>query len=229
MARRGEEDREEGEEVMEYTKIPNIYKRETFGNNKLIEGEYSTKELLMLQDIAWEWTEKVDGTNIRVIWDGYRVSFAGRTDKAQIPDHLMARLEELFGGADKEEIFEQTFGNKEVILFGEGFGERIQKGGGLYGSVDFILFDVWIGMWLERESVEDIAKQFGIRCVPTVGFGELEAAVDFIKGHPKSVLRDAEMEGIVCRPVCELADRMGNRIIVKIKCRDFEKVSERKT
>ena len=211
---------------MEYTKIPNIFKRETFGKNRLIDGEFSSEELKMLRNIDWEWTEKVDGTNVRVIWDGYRVSFAGRTDKAQIQNHLLTRLEELFGGTDKEEIFEQTFGNKEVILFGEGFGEKIQKGGELYGKVNFILFDVWIGMWLERGSVSDIAAAFGIKAVPTVGFGTLDKAVEFIKQHPKSQLRDAELEGIVCRPVFELAGRMGNRIIVKIKCRDFPKESE---
>ena len=132
---------------MEYTKIPNIFRRDE-KTNKLLEGVYSTDELRLLENVTWQFTEKVDGTNIRVIWDGYRVSFAGRTDKATIQPHLLKRLEELFGGEDKEEIFEQNFGKKEVILFGEGFGEKIQKGGELYGSVDFILFDVWIGMWL---------------------------------------------------------------------------------
>lgn len=206
---------------MEYTKIPNIFKREEYGNNKLLMGRYSTDELAYLAINFWNWTEKVDGTNVRVIWDGYRVSFAGRTDKAQMPTHLLARLEELFGGADKEELFEQNFGSNNVILFGEGFGEKIQKGGGMYGAVDFILFDVFCGMWLKRVDVEDIAQKFGIKVVPVVGCGNLAQAVDFIKTHPKSELRDAEMEGIVCRPVCELNDRRGNRIIVKIKCRDF--------
>ena len=207
---------------MEYTKIPNIYKRETFGKNKLIEGEFSTEELELLKDIDWAWTEKVDGTNIRVIWDGYRVSFAGRTDKAQIPNHLLTKLEELFGGTDKEELFEQTFGNKEVILFGEGFGEKIQNGG-KYGKVNFILFDVWIGMWLKRGDIINIAETFGIEVVPVVGIGSLDRAVEYIKRHPNSMLREDELEGVVCRPMCELLDRRGERIIVKIKCRDFPK------
>ena len=206
---------------MEYTKIPNIYKREEYGNNKLLMGQYSTDEIGYLSDSTWEWTEKVDGTNVRVIWDGYRVSFAGRTDKAQMPPKLLERLTELFGGADKEELFEQNFGTNPVILFGEGFGEKIQKGGGLYGPVDFILFDVFYGIWLKRPDVEDIAQKFGIRVVPIVGFGNLIQAADFIRSHPKSQLRDAEMEGIVCRPCVELADCRGNRIIVKVKCRDF--------
>lgn len=212
---------------MEYTKVPNIYKREEFGNNKLIEGEFSTPELNYLSRVQWMWTEKVDGTNIRIMWDGHSVSFGGRTDKAQIPAHLVNRLNELFSGTNKEEIFEQHFGDTPVILFGEGYGEKIQKGGGLYGPVNFILFDVFCGgMWLRREDVKEIASYFGIDVVPLVGCGPLEEAVEYIRSHPQSRLRDYEMEGIVCRPPVELSDRRGNRIIVKIKCRDFQKQAE---
>lgn len=207
---------------MEYTKIPNIFKREEFGKNRLIEGAFSSDELEYLADNLWIWTEKVDGTNIRVMWDGHSVTFGGRTDKAQIPAHLINKLNELFGGTNKEEIFEQKFGEASVILFGEGFGEKIQKDGGLYGPVNFILFDAIVGnMWLRQDSLKDIADSFGIQVVPPVGGGSLYDAVEFIKTHPKSRLRDAEMEGIVCRPLFELADRRGNRMIVKIKCRDF--------
>lgn len=207
---------------MEYVKIPNVFKRETFAKNKLIEGEWSSPELEYLKDADWEFTEKVDGTNIRVIWDGYRVSFKGRTDKADIPKHLLEKLEELFGGTDKEELFEQTFGQSEVILFGEGYGEKIQKGGGLYGKVNFILFDVWIGgFWLGTNNVSDIADTFNIGRVPILFSGNLMDGVEYIKGHPKSMLRDAELEGIVGRPMVQMFSRTGQRIMVKIKCRDF--------
>ena len=207
---------------MEYIKIPNVFKREEFGDNNLIEGEWSTPELKYLQHTLWTWTEKIDGTNIRVIWDGYSVSFKGRTDKAQIPTHLLNKLNELFGGQNKEEIFEQKFGNNHVILFGEGYGEKIQKYGNLYGEVNFILFDVLIeDTWLLRESIEEIAQSFGIKTVPIVGTGTLNQAVEFIKLHPTSQLRDYEMEGIVCKPNVELFNRIGKRIIVKIKCKDF--------
>ena len=81
---------------MEYVKIPNIFKREEFGKNRIIEGEYSTPELKYLAELPWAWSEKVDGTNVRIIWDGHRVSFGGRTDNAQIPSHLVNRLNELF-------------------------------------------------------------------------------------------------------------------------------------
>lgn len=206
----------------EYSKIPNIFKREMYGGNRLIEGEYATPELEYLSNALWEFTEKVDGTNVRILWDGYMVSFAGRTDKAQIPKHLLERLNVLFGGETKEELFEQIFGKTEVILFGEGFGEKIQKGGGLYGGVDFILFDVWVGgWWLDSANVTDIAKKFEIRRVPVVFTGTLNDGVQYIRKHPKSKLRDAELEGIVGRPVVQMFSKKGERIMVKIKCRDF--------
>lgn len=207
--------------MSEYVKIPNIYKRETFGKNRLIVGEFSTPELDYLRNTPWYWTEKVDGTNIRVMWDGYRVSFKGRTDRADIPKHLLAKLNELFGGTDKEEIFEQKFGKKQVILYGEGFGAKIQNGG-LYGDVNFILFDVVVdGFWLNHPNVTDVAETFGIWRVPIVGVGTLIEAVEFIKTHPRSMLRDYEMEGIVCRPLTLIYNRNGEPIMVKVKCRDF--------
>lgn len=208
--------------MIEYVKIPNIFKRETFGKNKLIEGEYSSKELEYLKDAMWEFEEKLDGTNIRICWDGYRVEFRGRTDKAQIPAHLLARLEEIFGGESKEELFEQTFGKKEVIMFGEGYGKKIQKGGELYGDVNFRLFDVLVdGYWLLQDNVDCIAEIFEIETAPFMFRGTLEQGVQFIKTHPKSLLRDAEMEGIVGRPMVQMFSRTGERIMVKIKCRDF--------
>lgn len=207
-----------------YHKIQNIFNRETFGNNKLIENDYTNKTVEFLKDIDWVWTEKVDGTNIRVYWDGYKVSLGGRTDKADIPNHLKERLEELFCTSEKEEIFESLFGEKEVILFGEGYGVKIQKGGNYIDNVDFILFDIQINdNFLERKDVEDIAKSFNIDVVPIVGHGTLEEAINFVKTKPMSTIgkKKAEMEGIVVRPSIELNERNHNRVIVKIKARDF--------
>ena len=33
-------------------------------------------------------------------------------------------MEIMFGGNANEELFEQTFGEKEMILFGEGYGKK---------------------------------------------------------------------------------------------------------
>lgn len=166
-------------------------------------------------------SEKIDGTNIRIHWDGHKVEFGGRTERAQIPAPLVNALNTMFGGPDNEEIFEQKFGENEVILFGEGYGAGIQKGGNYRKDVSFILFDMLIGnTFLDRENVEDVAKAFGIDVVPIVGEGTLDAGISFVQAKPKSKIGSADMEGIVARPKVEMRDRMGRRIIVKIKVRD---------
>lgn len=212
--------------MQKYNKIETIYARDTNGTKKLLPGVFRDQTVQFLQFNNWVWTEKVDGTNIRVYWDGYNVTFGGRTDKANIPTSLINKLNELFGGSIHEEIFEQYFGEKEVILFGEGYGSGIQSGGKyLSNGVDFILFDVMIGdNYQPRDVVEDIANTFGIKVVPIVGTGNLDAAVNFVMTHPDSRIaeKSREMEGIVCRPEVEMRDRCGNRIIVKIKWEDFK-------
>lgn len=208
-----------------YEKIETIYKRDIDGTKRLIPGEYRNEMVKYMSGLEWEWTEKVDGTNIRVWWDGHGVSFGGRTERAQIPAQLLKRLNELFSGEESAQIFEQLFGDGDTVLFGEGYGKGIQAAGGRYNpeGVDFILFDVlYKGRYFDRASVQAFARAFGIMAVPIVGRGPLIDAVDFVKTHPKSTLGDVEMEGVVCRPIYETYDKFGDRMIVKIKWADFK-------
>lgn len=209
--------------MKEYEKIETLYVRDD-KTKKLVEGKFRNETVELLKDIDWEFTEKIDGTNIRIYWDGHKVSYYGRTDKAQIPSQLMNRLIELFGGDINEEMFEQKFGDMPVMLIGEGYGAKIQKVGGDYrADNDFILFDVCInGNYQPRDSVKDIANYFNIDVVPTIMIGRLQDGVDYVKSKPKSKIGNADSEGLVARPLKELKDRTGNRIIVKIKVKDFE-------
>lgn len=208
--------------MLEYHKIETLFKRDE-KTKKLIESEFRNPTIEYLKDNLWEFTEKIDGTNIRILWDGHKVTFAGRTDKAQIPAELTNKLVELFGGETNEQMFEQKFGETEVMLVGEGYGAKIQNGGLYRNNQDFILFDVMIaGNWQPRDSVKDIAQYFGIETVPMVLVGTIQEAVDYVKTKPKSKIGTANSEGLVGRPTVELQDRCGNRIIVKVKVRDFE-------
>ena len=213
-----------GEFMMEeYHKIIGIFERD-HDTKKLIEGKYTNETIEYLKDNVWEFTEKVDGTNIRIIWDGYRVSFAGRTDKAQIPVELSNRLFELFGGEANEQLFEQKFGQNQVMLCGEGYGNGIQTGAEYSDKQDFILFDVKIcNHWQPRSSVVDIAEYFGVEAVPVLLTGTLSDGIKFVKTKPLSKVAKNEcvIEGIVGRTKVELNDRCSNRAIVKIKVRDF--------
>lgn len=213
--------------MVEYTKIETPFMRDMNGSKKLLEGIYRDPLVEYLKDCKWSCTEKIDGTNIGIVWDGHGVSFQGRTERAQIPSTLVNRLNELFGGEVNEELFEQLFGEEEVILFGEGYGAKIQKGGGLYKSdgVDFILFDIYMpkkDLWLRREALEDIAQTFKIQVVPEIMVSTLDEAITYVKSKPMSTIGTAPMEGLVCKPVIEIRNRMGKRVVVKVKVKDFE-------
>ncbi|RAN77986.1 hypothetical protein B5P43_18315 [Bacillus sp. SRB_336] len=207
-----------------YHKIPGLYKREEQRPFKLIQGVYREPELELLKDVEWEFTEKVDGTNIRIIWDGHAVTFGGRTDNASIPAFLVTRLNELFLGTNNEQIFEQVFGETPVVFFGEGYGAKIQKNGGNYRqNQDFVVFDVKVGdVYLRRSDVEDVASKFGLNVVPIVLRGTLQQGVDLIKAGLKSQWGEFTAEGLVAKPAVDLFSRTGERIITKIKYEDFK-------
>ena len=206
--------------MSEYHKINSIFKRDRT-TNRLIEGDWSTPEFEYLSNSIWTWSEKVDGTNIRVIFTGNSIAFGGRTDAAQIPAQLFGRLNERF--LPKISVLSEIFPDGG-ILYGEGYGAKIQKGGGNYRQdQDFVLFDVRCGRWwLQRGDVEDIAAKLGLDVVPVIGSGTLKEAVELARAGIRSTWGDFEAEGIVARPKVELQTRGGQRIIAKIKCRDFK-------
>lgn len=210
-----------------YDKIETVFCRDVNGTKKLILGDYRAPVVEYLKDNQWIFTEKIDGTNIRVHWDGRNVEFGGRTDRAQISAHLLNKLNEMFMTTEAEELFEQTWGDKDVILFGEGYGPKIQHGDNYCDDVSFILFDVLVkDNYQEREWVEKTAQMFGIDVVPIVLTGTIQDGIDYVLNHPKSTMGTAMMEGVVGRPLVEMRDRCGNRIIVKIKWDDFKVFTE---
>ena len=209
--------------MKQYEKIETVFCRDTNGTKRLVLNDYRNPTIAYLKDNIWLFTEKVDGTNIRVHWDGHKVEFGGRTDKAQIPGPLLNKLNEMFMTTEAEELFEQTWGDKDVILFGEGYGPKIQNGGDYRSDVSFILFDVLVGNnYQEREWVEKTAQMFNIDVVPIVLTGTIQDGIDYVMKHPRSTMGTAMMEGVVGRPMIELRDRRGERVIVKIKWEDFK-------
>lgn len=209
--------------MIEYNKIETVFKRDSNGSKRLMEGLFRNETVRYLADNLWSFTEKIDGTNIRVHWDGHKINFGGRTDRAQIPTHLFAKLQETFLTNEVEELFEEKFGEKEVILFGEGYGVKIQNGGNYRPDVGFILFDVMInGNYQPRDTVEGIATCFGLEVVPVVLVGTLYDGINYVRSQPKSTIGTAMMEGVVGRPLVEMCDRCGKRVIVKIKACDFK-------
>ncbi len=218
----------------EYHKINSIQKRYTNGPNKgKFTGEWADPVFEYLQDCQWICREKIDGTNIRIgytrIDDGsIERKIDGRTDNAQIPSPLYARLEALFPAdcSNIENILQLSEEpGAQITLYGEGFGAGIQKGAA-YGPADFILFDVLVGSsWLREEAITAIAKGLGVQRV------HIYTDVRTLREAIKVVSLDAQLsafsdvirpEGMVCVPAVSLKNYRGSRIIAKVKAVDFK-------
>lgn len=221
--------------MAEYQKIQTLFKRDE--RNIIIPDQFTYPEFEVLKDLKWECTEKIDGTNIRIELassenpeDGIIMSFKGRTDKANIPEHLLTKLNWLF---DREHLMEalnitDETQNCNITLYGEGYGAKIQKGGNyISNDVNFILFDVKVGKWwLDREAVKDIANKLGINAVPLMGYMTIPEAIEYVKKGFKSTIaenKDYDAEGLVLKAPCGLLKRDGERLITKIKTVDFRK------
>ena len=207
-----------------YHKIQSVWKRDQ-QTGRFLFDQFSLPEFEYLYNNEWEWTEKIDGTNIRVTWGPNGRSIQGRTERAQIPAHLFNELDMMFMPEVLEEIFKIP--DQPIILYGEGIGPKIQGCGTRYRSEkpDFVLFDVRIGKWwLKRQDVAGVAMNLGLHFAPIVGGGTIEAAMKYVKdGFKSRVAEDGDLdaEGLVLRPTVELFARNGGRLITKLKSKDF--------
>lgn len=221
---------------MKYQKIDTLFLRDE--KNIIIPSMFTNPVFEELKDLKWEATEKIDGTNMRVeimplLDDNFKcvdahIEFKGRTDKAQIPDHLLKKMSELFKKEKLIEIFNLYERPANITIFGEGYGMKIQKGGNyIKNDVGFILFDVRVeSWWLRREDLEKIANQLNIPIVPIIGYMTIEVACDYVKKGFKSTIaenKDYDAEGLVLKTRNDLLFRNGSRIITKIKTVDFRK------
>ena len=216
---------EEIEDLWKYPKIDTLWKRDE-KTHLIVEGDYSRAEFPNIK--YWEVSEKIDGTNTRIRWKDGKREVAGRTLEATIPKRLMEAINTRLN----EKLLKEVFGvsEKEVILYGEGYGAGINKAGKRYRKDnDIILFDVRIdGWWLERKNVEDIAEQLGIYAVPTTNKMTIDEIVDFVKSEQPSRMAIEDptltMEGVVARASPQMLFRDGTPIMFKLKVKDYRKL-----
>ena len=176
----------------------------------------------------------------------FNVRYAGKTDNAQIPPKLLKHMEEKY---PKEKVL-ASLGLKEFIptseweidhnwleydqipniytIYGEGYGNGIQKGGNyIKNGNEFIVFDVKVNdIYLKTDARDDIATKLGAPIVPFIGYFTLDEAIDYVRKGFKTGLwdnKDFIEEGLVLRTDLGLRNRMGKRLIVKVKYEDFQK------
>lgn len=209
--------------MTEYHKINSLFKRDE-KTGRFIMPEWSEPVFEYLQHNIWHFEEKVDGTNIRVYISKAGIRFGGRAEKSQVPIPLMNRLSQIFTESSCECLVSDMHENAEMILYGEGYGTGIQKGGKDYikDGVGFILFDARVGRWwLDRDAIQKIAGKVCIPFAPFIGHGTLHDAIAMCKEGFPSKLRTTSPEGLILRPLVHLFERNGQRVITKLKLCDF--------
>lgn len=88
-----------------YPKMQSLWKRDMNNDGIIIEGSYSKEEF---RNIAyWHVTEKIDGMNIRIIYNSKNktLEFRGRTDRAILPVDLLNHLKTKFTLSKFQKIF----------------------------------------------------------------------------------------------------------------------------
>ena len=179
----------------------------------------------------WIVTEKIDGTNIRIIIDkdknvhfGSRKLILNPEDKSSkifmdcVADVNVNKLIEYF-----KEV-EST-----VVIYGEGYGAGIQKGG-IYSPVkNFRVFDIRIGdAYQDWEFIEKVCIANQLNMVPKLLISSslnYSTCTSILSNFKKTMILDGdggEPEGVVFKFNPTLLNKYGERLIFKVKFKDFE-------
>ena len=213
--------------IIAYPKMLTLFDRdsETFKVN-----EHCMKSPDFEVPKTWLVDEKIHGQNIRIYWDGHTVRFAARS--SENVNDIHKELREDLSARFRQEKLEALFGEKEVTIFGEGYGAGINGGANYSPTKRFVMFDVNVqGIWLTRESVKHVAQSLDVAMVPEIfQAAPLSVVIELVRTGFNSLLADRntgikhEAEGIVART--ELCTRFGQRLMFKLKTCDFAKTQE---
>lgn len=166
--------------------------------------------------------EKVHGTSAHVRWKDGAVGYHSGGEKHE-------RFAALFDEPALCAAFE-AIGHTDVTVYGEAYGGSQQKQAWRYGpDLKFVAFEVQVGeTWLDVPNAEDICKKLGIEFVHYRRVSTDLSALDAERDAPSEQARrngvegDKPREGVVLRPIIEVRNNRGERIMAKHK-RDEER------
>lgn len=227
-----------------YDKILAPLARDTAKSKYVDIMKFSRPEFEMLANVKWNWTLKIDGSNVNVIWDGERVSYVGHTDKTLFNERTKKFLDETFCTSEAETVFEDLYGEQPVKISMEFVSKDMSQN---YGYIDgaVFIFDIFNGstgkVWTSEETLDAFVSKFegnNVFVAPFIGYMNIWNAIDVAKAyeviwnrHPerwseedkiKNPLGPYVIEGLIGRLPYELFDNNGNRVITKVKCKDYD-------
>lgn len=173
--------------------------------------------------------EKIHGSSCRIQWKSHGLTFASGGCKHD-------SFVKLFNQDKLVEKFNQL-GHEKVIVYGEGYGGKMQGMSGTYGKeLKFVAFEVKIDdTFLNVPNAHDVCNKLGLEFVHYVEIPmETEAIdaqrdADSIQAIRNGMGEGKRREGVVLRPLMEFLDNRGKRVMAKHKRKEFiETKTERK-
>ena len=186
----------------------------------------------------WIVTEKIDGTNIRIILTkldeegnrnvkiGSRKLILNENDKTSkqyldcLLDINLNKLKEYFNEVDST-----------IIIYGEGYGAGVQKGGIYSLKKNFRVFDIRIGnAYQDFNYVEKVCIDNQLNIVPIIENVEeikYSECIKLLKNNKETMIKEGSggnSEGQVYKFEPVLLNKYGERLIFKIKFKDFGKM-----
>lgn len=182
---------------------------------------YRSTALMYLRHSDWCYKRKLDGENQRVWWNGEQVVWNGKSNAYNCKQDWVDYMNNTF----QEELFEEIFGrDRDVMLYGERMGQKVQENELGLDHTEFILFDVCVnGQFLGQDAINEIGHRLGINTCFDFMQGADMLYVDTLDNLILACERGdfKDWEGIVAQPMIELRDQKGERIVTKIKTRDY--------
>ncbi len=190
-----------------------------------IENLYKAQEILLFKTCYA--LEKIHGTSAHVGWkDGKLTFFSG----GESHDRFVA----LFDSQMLTVAFSERFGSGEsCTVYGEAYGGKQQGMSPTYGKdLKFIAFDVRVSgergeSWLNVRHAAGVCQGLGLEFVDFAEVSTDMEAINIERDKPSTqALRNgiAEpkiREGVVLRPLIEVTDWRGDRVIAKHKRAEF--------
>ena len=225
-------EKEELNDFTKYTKIGSPFKKDDKFLNKEELSQYLPKGI-------WILTEKIDGTNIRIILtkpeeDGTRQIFVGsrklllnKEDKGS--KQYFDCIEEINLNKIKE-YFKDV--NSTVIIYGEGYGAGVQKGSIYSSKKNFRVFDIRIGQaYQDFDYVQKVCIDNQLNLVPIFGEVDLihyEGCINDLNNFENTLIKEGDggkPEGLVYKFEPVLLNKYGERLIFKVKFKDFHNLT----
>ena len=177
-------------------------------------------------------TEKIHGTNVRVgavVEDGVVLTMAGSRQLRRAEPGGMEYLNNPYWfplaieGVQELLSTALAHGAKQVIVFGETFGSKIQSYDYGMHALGFRAFDIMIdGEWLNYDVFTTLCEMHGVETVPVVYRGPFSIdAIRNVSNGSSLVGGTHGREGVVVRPIIEQFNPTIGRVILKYVGDDY--------